>query len=182
MRFCWSHEDRIGSMLIPVLIFSMCGCITSAFSLYQYGFFFYSSVSHVLFISFLLFLWFSISFYAFTITSRCYRIDASGITLRYLFLFEQHYCWADVSEVALCKIHYAGSSNKHILAIRCVIGEENRGPKQAIAGKERWSTPEYEMIHFKRIISIFYTPERIAEFHKFCPHSLNDYRHLKDRT
>ena len=116
------------------------------------------------------------------VCARRYELCETGITVFYPLGIHKFYFWQEFTEIAICKIHYASATTEHRVAIRCVIGEEKRGPKKAVVGKEWWSTMEYEVIHFERIISIYKTDDRIAEFHKLCPHPIKDYRYLEDRA
>lgn len=116
------------------------------------------------------------------VCARRYELHDNGITLYYPLGICKSYLWNEFTEIAICKIHYASGTTKHIEAIRCVVGREKHGPRQAIVAKEWWSRMEYEVVHFKRIISIYKTDSRLAEFHKLCPHPIGDYRHLEDRA
>lgn len=182
MRYCWSHADNKRSLLVPAWIFVSLGCICCLFSLFRLRYFLIAPASHVILVYLILFSLLVYSLFTAFVVSRRYHVTPSGITIYYPLRIKKHFYWDQFSEIALCKIHYASASNKHILAIRCVIGTEKRGPRQAVVAKEKWTTPEYEIIHHRQIISIFFTPDRIAEFHRFCPHPLADYRHLEDRS
>lgn len=114
------------------------------------------------------------------VSSRRYCASDQGLTVRYPFGFQKHYHWEDFSEISLCKVHYASGTNSHTLAIRCVVGKEDFGPGTAICAREDWSTQLYEVQHFRRIITIYHTPERLAEFETHCPCPIRDYRYLRD--
>lgn len=116
------------------------------------------------------------------VCGRWYEIAADGMTIYYPLGITKKIHWNEFSEIALCKIHYAAWGTEHIVAIRCVIGEEKHGPKQALVGKEKWTRIGYEVFHFRKIISIYKTDERIAEFHHMCPLPIVDYRYLEDRS
>ena len=111
---------------------------------------------------------------------RRYSLSENGLTIIYPFGIKKVYSWEVFNEIALCKVHYASASTAHKLAIRCVVGEEKRGPKQAIVGKERWATMEYEVVHFGKVITIYYSDDRYNEFKSVCPIEITDYRHLED--
>ena len=179
MRYCWSHSDNNRSLLVPSCIFVSFGCIWELLHLFRLRYF-STAPAGIIFLVCLFFSLLVCSLVTAFVVSRRYQVAPFGITIYYPLGIKTHFRWDQFSEIALCKIHYASASNKHILAIRCVIGTEKHGPKQAVAAKEKWSTPEYEIIHHRQIISIYFTPDRIAEFHRFCPLPLADYRHLKD--
>lgn len=104
------------------------------------------------------------------------------MTLYYPFGIIRYHSWDDFKEIALCKVHYASASNKHVLAIRCALVDEKHGPRHAVVAKERWTKIEYEVLYFGKIITIYYTDDRYAEFVSVCPVSVNDYQHLEDRS
>ena len=114
------------------------------------------------------------------VSQRKYRLEARGITFYYPFGLEVCHDWSDFSEISICKIHYAGRTTKHHVAIRCVVGKEEFGPSCAMMSKSWWSTELYEVIHFRKIYSIYYTEERYLEFVEYCPITIIDYRYLKD--
>ena len=119
------------------------------------------------------------AFWAF-ISARQYKIESDGMTVKYPFGYIRKYRWSAFSEIALCKIHYSARGTNPTLAIRCVIGKESFGPANASASNEWWSTAGYEVIHFRRVISVYCTAERYTEFLKCCPHPIEDYRYLRD--
>lgn len=114
-------------------------------------------------------------------SARRYSLSEAGLIIAYPFGIKKVYFWKDFSEIALCKVHYASASAAHKLAIRCVVGKEKKGPKHAIVGKERWSTMEYELVHFGKVITIYYSEERYNEFQTVCPIRIADYQYLEDR-
>lgn len=174
MRYCWSHEDDKPHMITPAWFSVGIACAGGFLYLGYYRFL-------TPMICLILFPLMVCAFFVSFITARRYLLDSSGILIQYPFHIRHHIPWEQFSEISLCKIHYASASDKHVCAIRCVIGAEKHGPKQACVANESWSTPEYEILHCRHIFSIFYTPDRIADFHRFCPYPLADYRHLKDR-
>ena len=114
------------------------------------------------------------------VSSRKYTIDAHGMTIYYPFGILRSYSWDEFGEIAVCKVHYAPRGNNHILAIRCHIGQEENGPKRAKNAREPWQSQDYELRNHKRVISVFYTPERHAEFQRLCPLPIQDYRRLRE--
>lgn len=178
MKYCWNHVDKEVGPAAPG--FAMFGviCLGAMFAeafgtseplkyLLTVGIIGIPVVAFVLFVS--------------IVSARRYRIDAEGMTVRYPFGLTIRYRWAVFSEIAICKIHYASAGNAHIVAIRCVVGEEKHGPKHAVVGKGSWTRRRYEILRFRKVISIYKTDEREAEFRRFCPISIVDYRHLADR-
>lgn len=112
---------------------------------------------------------------------RKYKVDETGVTIRYLMGITKFYSWESFSEIALCKVHYRTKGPVHYeLAIRCVVGPEKYGPKHATVANEWWSRPEYEVLHFKKIITIYYTEERFRHIQSMYPGSIADYCYLED--
>ena len=178
MRHCWSHSNDTGNMIMPgvLLIGVLCvsniireGC-ASRYSIH------YVIVLLTGFITLYLFpLFFSF------VASRKYKVSSDGIIVKYPFGIDKRYSWGSFSEISLCKIHYASGSTKHILAIRCAIACETCVPKNTNTARAQWSTMTYEVMHYQNLISIYYSPERYAEFEKFCPYPIKDYRSLRDK-
>ena len=177
MRYCWTGYGESGTMHVPGIIFLGALCIGSIFK----EAFQSSNPAYYLLITSILFLilW-SWPIYTAYISARKYQIDSDGMTLRYPFGLKRRYNWHEFSEIALCKVHYAAGSHKHTQAIRCVVGDEKNGPQFASTSREHWSSEFYELIHFRTIISIYYSEERYMEFLEKCPCTIGDYRHLKD--
>lgn len=176
MKYCWSFSNEVG-LGGPVAAFGAILCIGS-FVIETFR-----SVSPILYIArfgVLTFLSTFVLLLVAFVSTRRYEIQHDGITLYYPLGIKKKIHWREFSEIALCKVHYAAWSTEHIVAIRCVVGTEKHGPKQATVAKEWWSRIEYEIIYFPKVISIYKTEERIAEFHKFCPHRIFDYRNLED--
>lgn len=115
------------------------------------------------------------------IASRKYSVSSDGIIVKYPLGINKLYSWDSFSEISLCKIHYASGSTKHILAIRCAIGCATCVPKNATTARAQWSTMTYEVMNYKKLISIYYSPERYAEFEELCPYPIKDYKSLKDK-
>lgn len=177
MKYCWSYVDDQVGLASPALgVF----CVLCTASILREAMQSVAPLKYLLIAGAVFLPILTISFVVSFVCARRYQIDSNGMTIIYPFGITSRYSWEDFSEVALCKVHYASASNAHIVAIRCVVGEEKRGPRTASVAKETWSRPEYEILHFRRIISIYKTDARISEFHRLCPHPLKDYRNLPD--
>lgn len=168
MKPCWSHSDTQGPTIGPgILLVSTLGL---GFAIGQ-GF---TPELVILLVVLPLLVLLAI------VSSRRYSVSAQGLTVRYLFGLKKHYNWDSFTEISLCKVHYASGSTAHTLAIRCVVGKEDSGPHNAICAREDWSTQLYEVQHFRKIITIYHTPARLAEWEACCPRPIRDYRHLPD--
>lgn len=170
MKPCWSRSDTQGNILGPGIL--MCCILGLGLEAGKSG----DGVSVLPFFLPLLLplLWIAL------ISSRRYSVSAQGLTIRYPLGFKKHYAWEDFREIGLCKVHYAGGSAAHTLAIRCVVGKEDFGPHNAIWARENWSTQLYEVVHFRKIITVYHTPDRLAEFEAHYPCPIRDYRYLPD--
>ena len=108
---------------------------------------------------------------------REYAISNEGITLSYPFHFVIMHTWDELSEIGICNVHYTTrGSIEYLTVIRCVIGEENNGPAK---GHGWWADSFYSAIHFRKIINIVFSEERIEEFRQICPIEIVDYRGIK---
>ena len=179
MKHCWRTDENQTNLLTPTFVLFSIMCIADIFKRMgqtdnpiAYCLLGLTFCSLVLLFPAL----------AAMLSSRQYKVDANGMTVRYPFGIIRRYRWDDFKEIALCKVHYASASNKHFLAIRCALVDEKQGPKHAVVAKERWSKIEYEILHFGKIITIYYTEDRYAEFTAVCPVPINDYQHLEDRS
>lgn len=179
MKYCWRvNEDQI-DLLPPMFVLFVLLCVSNGLREMMVS----SDPVRYLGVAFvLLIIVLPLPGLASILSVRKYEISRDGLTLRYPFGISKHYRWEEFGEVALCKVHYAAASNKHILAIRCAVGDEKRGPKKATVAKGNWSTIEYEAFHFGKIITIYYTDERYEEFQEKCPLEIGDYRYLSDHS
>lgn len=166
MQCCWSRAKDGHDQIVPILIALIVVFIVACKNSFEYML----AAPVVLILS-----------YTAYVSARKYRINESGLVLRYPFGKEKPYPWEQLYEVALCKVHYASKSDKHILAIRCALREEVDGPKNAKTARESWQSMSYEFLHHKTVVSIYYTPERFSEFQQLCPYDITDYRDLKER-
>lgn len=172
MKCCWSIHPKQSNMMSAGVILLAVMCLPKILSEGS------GELKARMAVIFLL-LFSGPAFWAY-VSARKYQISTTGMIVRYPLGYSRKYCWSDFSEIALCKVHYSAHGTKPTLAIRCVVGKEEFGPAQAIASNEWWSTPGYEVLHFSRVVSIYFTPERYAEFLEHCPYPMKDYRYLKD--
>ena len=108
---------------------------------------------------------------------RKYTISESGITLEYPFHFTVHHSWDEIGEIGICNVHYTTRGPvEYLTAIRCVVGNERNGPSK---GQGWWADSYYSVIHFRSIITIIYSEERLEEFKSACFSKIIDYRSIK---
>ena len=180
MKYCWSYSDNQISLLSPSITLFSAMCISSFIREIYIGR--YPAQTSMLLFLFVFLPCNAVFLLIAMVGARKYKIDEKGMTISYPFAIKLHYKWQQFHEVAICKIHYAGGTNAHIVSIRCTLSEEKRGPKKAEIARENWTFPHYHILHFKTVIPIYYTEDRIKEFHHFCPLPITDYRYLKDRS
>lgn len=101
--------------------------------------------------------------------TREYAIDTEGITLRYWKRKTVFYPWSQISKI-YAYVRHAGSARDEV--IRCTIGEPTKAP-QGIA--HHWSG--YEFFHFRRVLTVEYTPERLEAFKLCSGRDVPDYRY-----
>ena len=172
MKYCWSYSNNKSNSEIQVGIGLLCVCLFLCFCNPKFWNPITISVGLLVI---------PIPAMAVSVSSRKYCIDENGLILSYPFGRVKVFCWSDISEVGICKVHYAARSDAHKVAIRCAIGIEEEGPSHAKTARESWQSLAYEVIHHKSVVSIYYTDERLAEFEKVCPVPIKDYTYLKER-
>lgn len=115
------------------------------------------------------------------IDQREFCFSEQGLTISYFGLWKTQYSWDDFSEIAICKLRYSQRFRWiHKVGIRFAVGYEPNGPQFAKEADEPWSTDAYEFRHWRTIITIEFSEERLAELRRFCPREVRDYRNLKD--
>lgn len=108
---------------------------------------------------------------------RKYCVSVDGITLLYPFKYTVFHPWSEISEIGICNIHYNHRNPvTYMVAIRIVIGEEKNGPSK---GYGPWAESYYSARHFRTIVSILHSDERLKEFEDVCPLEIIDYRGIK---
>jgi hypothetical protein len=108
---------------------------------------------------------------------RRYSVTESGLVLEYPFRYTVIHPWETLSEIGICNVHYtARGPVEHLTAIRCVVGEEKKGPRH---GYDCWAESWYSALHFRKVITILFTEERLEEFEKVCPVKIQDYRNVR---
>lgn len=118
-----------------------------------------------------------IMFFAYLEISRKYAITQTGLVLKYPFNFTVTHPWCELSEIGICKVHYTTRGPvEYLTAIRCVIGEEKNGPRK---GHGWWADSFYSVIHFRKVITIIYSEDRLEAFNTVCPLEIIDYRGLR---
>lgn len=173
MKYCWSNGKTLGGRIGPLVLISLIILVPIFIWIQSTSGIFPPVLLIDLFIVYR-------ALFSSWVSERKYEITRDGMYIKFPLTAMQFHRWSEFSEIALCKVHYAARSDMHTLAIRCVIGEEEFGPKRARVAKEIWSFTDYEYRHYKKIISIYYTEDRYAEFQSLCPLPIKDYRYLRN--
>lgn len=120
-----------------------------------------------------------ILFYGFLLElqfSREYEICEQGILIRYITGRTRVYPWASINQICLCTIHVSGTGATWDEVIWCTAGKIKKGPPHP---SRRWNDTEYGLRYFSSVLTMEYSPERLAEFEKYAPCHIEDYRSMR---
>lgn len=113
----------------------------------------------------------------FLLNTRKFRITKDGLQIRYITGTVCSYGWDEISEIGICKVRYAAKDiSRYKTVLRCVIGNEENGPSH---GYGSWATEIYELLHFRKIVTISYTQMRLEDICAVCPFDVIDYRYIR---
>ena len=102
-----------------------------------------------------------------------YTLDSDGITVWYFNRFRLFYPWNSITQICLCTINKHRHEYAQVDVIWCTIGEIRGGPPKMA---RRWNESEYRCIRSRSVVTIEYTPERLAEFKQYVDRYIPDYR------
>ena len=102
-----------------------------------------------------------------------YTLDSDGITVWYFNRFRFFYPWSSITQICLCTINKHRHEYVHYDVIWCTVGEIRGGPLKLA---RRWNESEYRCIRSRSVVTIEYTPERLAEFKQYVDRYIPDYR------
>ena len=124
----------------------------------------------------------SLSFFGYLVyVSRLYQATVEKFSLQN-FKKKIMYSWDEISEISICDVHNAAKGHSHEKVIRVVIGYEKNGPTnykcpRNFSGRlERWRGLMYSFLHYKKIILIEYSEERLNQIKEVCGKEIKDYR------
>lgn len=109
---------------------------------------------------------------------REYAIDENGITIQYVKRFRVFYPWDSIRKICLCEVHQGKVDSVKSDVIWCSVGEKRKEPPIM---PRIYHEIEYEFFHFRTILTMEYTPERLAAFQNFCHREIPDYREQMHR-
>lgn len=105
------------------------------------------------------------------VLTREYAIDPNGITLRYAGRKRVFHPWSQVSQICVCVIHPGKLECVRDEVIWCNLGKARRLPPR----RKNW---EYEVFHFRSVLTVEFTPERLEAFRLCSGRDIPDYRHF----
>ena len=105
--------------------------------------------------------------------SREYALSEAGITIRYARRKTVFFPWSRISRICICVIHRGKIEGVEDEVIWCTVGEIKKGPPNMA---RRWNEAEYGFLHFHRVLTMEYTPERLTDFRKYANREIPDYR------
>lgn len=105
--------------------------------------------------------------------SREYELSENGITIRYAKRKTVFFPWKCISQICICRIHQGKVESVRDDVIWCTVGKIKKGPSNMA---RRWNEAEYGFIHFHSVLTMEYTPERLADFKKYSNRDIPDYR------
>lgn len=106
---------------------------------------------------------------------REYDVSEYGITIRYFGRKEVLHRWDKVTQICRCIIHRSGTGATQDDVIWITFGQIKNGPPHE---KYRWRTISYGLRHFRTVLTLEYTPERLNEIKNYTTLDISDYRHI----
>ena len=112
------------------------------------------------------------------VQNRKYAASKHGITIWGIGGRSTLYPWESFRDIGICKVHYTSRlPYEYDIVIRLSRMEEPRGPRTNTYGP--WATELYELLHFRKIILITFTQERLAQLAAVYPDEIADYRAIR---
>ena len=105
--------------------------------------------------------------------TREYELTEQGILIRYAKSITKLYRWENISQICICSIHRSANGATWDEVLWCTIGKIKKGPPHP---SRSWNSTEYSLLHFRTVLTMEYTPERLDEFRKFYIDEIADYR------
>ena len=114
----------------------------------------------------------TVSMYAFEM--RSYAIDENGIIVGYGYgkLKKEFHSWDEITSICVCSYQMGTTSISCRDVIWCTFGDKYHDPRKL---GSPWAFSK-ATIHYRQILTIQYTPERLEGF-RLCSHrEIPDYR------
>lgn len=107
--------------------------------------------------------------------SREYELTEHGILIRYAKCISRFYSWDSINQICVCIIHRSANGVTWDEVIWCTSGNITKGPPHSA---RHWNSTEYGLLHINSVLTMEYSSERLAQFHKYAPINIEDYRKL----
>lgn len=108
--------------------------------------------------------------------TREYELSDQGITIQYLGRYRRFYSWSSIRKICVCTLFRTSDRLPGELVIWCTTGKIRKEPPRG--NRTSWNTQEYILMHFRSVLTMTYTPERLEEFKKYSKREIPDYRDL----
>ena len=114
-------------------------------------------------------------------SSRSYKIQEGELIVQDFYKRVVTYPMDKIAEISVCDIHHE-KYGLYEKVIRIAIDSEKNGPtnpkcsRHLISTLEHWRGLRYSFIHYKKIILIEYTDERLAYIYQAYKREIKDYR------
>lgn len=108
--------------------------------------------------------------------TREYELSDQGITIQYLGRFRRLYSWDSIRKICICTVFRTSDRLPGTLVIWCTLGKIHKEPPKG--NRISWNQPEYTLMHFRSVLLVEYSPERLEEFQKYSKREIPDYRDL----
>lgn len=110
------------------------------------------------------------------VKTREYELSNQGITIRYLGKYKRTYSWDCIRRICICTVFRSSDRLPGKLVIWCTAGKVRKEPPKG--NRISWNQGEYILMHFRSILLVEYSPERLEEFKKYSKQEISDYRDL----
>ena len=105
---------------------------------------------------------------------RSYAIDENGIIIGYGYgkLKKEFHSWDEITSICVCSYQMGTTSISCRDVIWCTFGDKYHDPRKL---GSPWAFSK-ATIHYRQILTIQYTPERLEGFRLFYDKEIPDYR------
>ena len=112
------------------------------------------------------------------VRSRKFAFSEKGMTIYGIGSWSCFYPWPSFRDIGICKVHYTCRlPYEYDIVLRFSLRDERRGPKSGVWGF--WTTELYELIHFRSIIRLSFTQERLDRLRAVCTAEILDHRSIR---
>ncbi len=108
--------------------------------------------------------------------TREYELSEQGITIQYLEKYKRFYSWDSIRQICICRVFRTNDAIPGELVIWCTAGKIRKEPPKG--NRISWNREEYILTHFRSVLLMEYSPERLEEFKRYSKREIPDYRDL----